>query len=272
MGSWLSGRCSVATRAEARFQGGAPSSSISSEKLRNVRTRTTIPSVAALSIVCSTVMVRMMSAIIRISRPSRIARPMSWRSPRTPPSGCPAPSSHSARARPGNRLREQPLRALRSRGRLRSSSPQSGRTPKFNLYLPNRCRGANSRTPAADTPSANRIAIIMIHLRPGSTRRFDKPRSACLLGYRARRTVRRVTRFAGEGPTGPGPGRPGPGAIPGPGAPTPGVARLTARLAGDGPGPGPTLLITTIAHLLSGGFPICLLARATHAPSDRCRS
>lgn len=78
--------------------------------------------------------------------------------------------------------------------------------------------------------------------------------SPVLASYRRRRTVRRVARFAGDGPgamPGPGAPRPGPGAIPGPGTPKPGVARLTARFAGEGPGPGPTLLMAAIADLLA---------------------
>ena len=67
-------------RSEARRrQGTTPSISTSSEKLRNVRTRTISPSVAALSSVWSMATVRMMSAMIRTSRPSRIVRPRLWR-------------------------------------------------------------------------------------------------------------------------------------------------------------------------------------------------
>ena len=67
---------SVMSPISRRRQGATPSSSISSEKLRNVRTRMMIPRTAALSIVASIVTVRTMSARIRISRPSRIVRPI----------------------------------------------------------------------------------------------------------------------------------------------------------------------------------------------------
>ena len=62
-------------RSARRRQGATPSISMSSEKLRNVRTRTISPSVAAFSRVWSMATVRMMSAMIRISSPSRIVRP-----------------------------------------------------------------------------------------------------------------------------------------------------------------------------------------------------
>jgi hypothetical protein len=55
----------------ARRHGNTPSSSISIEKLRNVRTRTITPSAMALSSVGSIVIVWTMSAMIRISCPSR---------------------------------------------------------------------------------------------------------------------------------------------------------------------------------------------------------
>src|SRR4051812_25996026 len=55
-----------------RCHGSTPSSSISSEKLRKVLTSTMMPNASALSIVGETVIVWTMSAMIRISSPSRI--------------------------------------------------------------------------------------------------------------------------------------------------------------------------------------------------------
>ena len=69
-----------AVRTARRCQGTTPSSSTSSEKLRNVRTRTIRPRVSALSIVWSMATVSTMSATIRTSRPTRIVRPMLTRS------------------------------------------------------------------------------------------------------------------------------------------------------------------------------------------------
>ena len=62
-----------------RRQGTTPSISMSSEKLRKVRTSTISPSVAAFSRVWSMATVRMMSAMMRTSSPSRIVRPRLWR-------------------------------------------------------------------------------------------------------------------------------------------------------------------------------------------------
>ena len=67
--------------AEFLRHGTTPSSSISIEKPRNVRTSTTTPSVTALSSDGSIVIVWMMSAMIRTSSPSRIARPTLCRTP-----------------------------------------------------------------------------------------------------------------------------------------------------------------------------------------------
>ena len=62
------GRC-------CRRHGTAPSNSISSEKLRNVRTSTISPRLSALSTVGSIVIVMMMSAMMRTSSPSKMDRP-----------------------------------------------------------------------------------------------------------------------------------------------------------------------------------------------------
>ncbi|HSM12395.1 MAG TPA: hypothetical protein VK827_12635 [Lysobacter sp.] len=48
--------------------------------LRNVRISTITPNTSTLSMVGSTATVRMMSAAISISSPSRTPRPTSWRS------------------------------------------------------------------------------------------------------------------------------------------------------------------------------------------------
>ena len=69
------GRGSIGRSRLRRRHGSTPSISTSSEKLRNVLTRTISPRVAALSSVWSIATVRMMSAMIRTSRPSRIERP-----------------------------------------------------------------------------------------------------------------------------------------------------------------------------------------------------
>ena len=69
---WGRSRCGDGTPSP----GTTPSSSTSIEKLRNVRTSTMIPSSTACSTVPSTVIVRTMSAMMRTSSPSRMARPM----------------------------------------------------------------------------------------------------------------------------------------------------------------------------------------------------
>lgn len=58
-----------------RFHGHMPSISTSSEKLNTSRVSTTVPSTATLSTDWSTTIVRMMSAMMNTSRPSRITRP-----------------------------------------------------------------------------------------------------------------------------------------------------------------------------------------------------
>ena len=141
---------------DRRCQGTTPSSSISSEKLRNVRTRTTRPRVAALSSVGSIVIVWTMSAMIRTSRPSRIAWPTwtlaCWYTPRRSPRVHASTATTSARSDPAARIATPA-----TSNALTTVSIASAKVTCVHLRLPSAGRPADSRARAGVCHAAGRV-------------------------------------------------------------------------------------------------------------------